>query len=462
MTAESAALLDRKKGATDSMHVAFLESRLTPASPVRPMVEDLGHRCTVVKTVSQALSLLEEDPPQAAFVTANGSGTEALTFLEHVQSLDDPFPVIVLSAEPSLDLAVQAMQRGAQDFWVLPVSRERITQTLAWLDERRQGEARKIEPSGSGPSDEIITRNPAMLKLKAMALKVAASDATVFIQGESGTGKELFARYIHRHSRRARGPFLAVNCAAIPESLLESELFGYEKGAFTGANRLRKGKFELAHQGTLLLDEITEIPIHLQAKLLRVLQEGEIDRLGGRYPVPIDVRVLTTTNLNVAEAVREQRFRKDLYYRLNVIPLKIPPLRDRLDDIPVLVEYFLRRFQKIHGSSAREASPEAIQKLQSYSWPGNVRELENVLQRAVLLSEGPVLQPDDLEWDPVEDTPEGPLPLMSLEDMERRLIQKALATTDGNRTRAAEILGISVRTLRNKLHEYAQDIPETL
>ncbi len=212
------------------------------------------------------------------------------------------------------------MQRGAQDFWVLPVSRERLTQTLAWLDERRQGEAREAAPSKWASGDEIITRNAAMLKLKAVALKVATSNATVFIQGESGTGKELFARYIHRHSHRARGPFLAVNCAALPESLLESELFGYEKGAFTGANRLRKGKFELAHQGTLLLDEITEIPIHLQAKLLRVLQEGEIDRLGGRYPVPIDVRVLTTTNLNVAEAVKEQRFRKDLYYRLNVIP----------------------------------------------------------------------------------------------------------------------------------------------
>lgn len=461
MTAESTAFLNSKKETMDPMHVAFLESRWAPASAVRPLVEELGHRCTVVRTVAQALSLLEEDPPQAAFVTLNGAGTEALGFLEHVQSLDDPFPVIVLSTEPSLDLAVQAMQRGAQDFWVLPVNRERLTQTLAWLDERRQGEARKEAPSGWEWGDEIITRNPAMLKLKAVALKVAASDATVFIQGESGTGKELFARYIHRHSRRARGPFLAVNCAALPENLLESELFGYEKGAFTGANRLRKGKFELAHQGTLLLDEITEIPIHLQAKLLRVLQEGEIDRLGGRYPVPIDVRVLTTTNLNVAEAVREQRFRKDLYYRLNVIPLKIPPLRDRLDDIPVLVEHFLRRFQKIHGSSTREASPEAIRKLQNYSWPGNVRELENVLQRAVLLSEGPVLKPDDLQWDPVEDPPEGPLPLMSLEDMERRLIQKALATTDGNRTRAAEILGISVRTLRNKLHEYAQDLPES-
>ncbi len=462
MTAEGAVLHPRGKGLTDTMHVAFLESRPAPAAPVRHMVEDMGHRCTTVRSVAQALSLLEDDPPQAAFVTMNGSATDALEFLEKVQTLDDPFPVIVLSTEPSLDHAVKAMQRGAQDFWVLPVSRERLTQTLGWLDELRQGEARKKASASYASGDEIITRNPAMLKLKAVALKVAPSDATVFIQGESGTGKELFARFIHRHSRRARGPFMAVNCAALPESLLESELFGYEKGAFTGANRLRKGKFELAHQGTLLLDEITEIPIHLQAKLLRVLQEGEIDRLGGRYPVPIDVRVLTTTNLNVAEAVREQRFRKDLYYRLNVIPLKIPPLRERLEDVPVLVDYFLRRFQKIHGSLTREASPEALRKLQAYPWPGNVRELENVLQRAVLLSGGPVLEPDDLEFDPVEDAPDAPLPLMSLEAMERHMIQKALATTDGNRTRAAEILGISVRTLRNKLHEYAQDLPEGL
>lgn len=441
------------------MHVAFLESQPTPSAALRHVVENLGHRCTTVRTLTQALSLVEENPPQAAFVTLNGKGDEVFQFLEAVQSLDEPFPVIVLSPDPSLEDAVRAMQKGAQDFWVLPVSTQKVEQTVLWLEERRRNEARRTATVMTENSDEIITRNPLMLKLKAVALKVAASDATVFIQGESGTGKELFARFIHRHSRRSRGPFLAVNCAALPENLLESELFGYEKGAFTGANRLRKGKFELAHQGSLLLDEITEIPTHLQAKLLRVLQEGEIDRLGGRYPVPIDVRVLTTTNLNVAEAVREQRFRKDLYYRLNVIPLKIPPLRDRLDDIPVLVDHFLRRFQKIHGTTTRDVSPEALRKLQEYSWPGNVRELENVLQRAVLLSENPVLAPEDLEFDPVEDLAEAAIPLMSIEAMERQMIQKALATTEGNRTRAAEILGISVRTLRNKLHEYAQDFP---
>lgn len=446
----------------NSMHVIVLENGNTSGSLLQSMVQSLGHRCTTVRTLAEALLLLEEDPPQAAFAALNGKGAEPYEFLEKVQALEEPFPVIVLSPEPSLEEAVRAMQKGAQDFWVLPVNRQKLEKTMLWLQGRLGADARAPVLNGQSACDEIVTRNPAMIKLKTIALKVATSDATVFIQGESGTGKELFARFIHRHSRRTRGPFMAVNCAALPESLLESELFGYEKGAFTGANRLRKGKFELAHQGTLLLDEITEIPIHLQAKLLRVLQEGEIDRLGGRYPVSIDVRVLATTNLNVAEAVREQRFRKDLYYRLNVIPLKIPPLRDRLDDIPVLVDYFLRRFQEIHGSSTREASPEALRKLQAYPWPGNVRELENVLQRAVLLAGGPVLEPDDLEFDPVEDTPDAPLPLMSLEAMERHMIQKALATTDGNRTRAAEILGISVRTLRNKLHEYAQDLPEAL
>ncbi|MEJ5347485.1 MAG: sigma-54 dependent transcriptional regulator [Desulfosoma sp.] len=443
------------------MHVAFLESRQALVNPLRHLVENLGHRCTTVRTVTQALALLEEDPPQAAFVLLNGQDTEPLHFLEKIQSLDDPLPVIVLSPEPSLEDAVQAMQRGAQDFWVLPVSHERVKQTLLWLEERRKAENFRNMAATPDASDIIVTRNPTMLKLKTIAMKVATSDATVFIQGESGTGKELFARFIHLHSRRARGPFLAVNCAALPDSLLESELFGYEKGAFTGANRLRKGKFELAHQGTLLLDEITEIPIHLQAKLLRVLQEGEVDRLGGRYPVPVDVRVVTTTNVDVAAAVREQRFRKDLYYRLNVIPLKIPPLRERLDDIPVLVEYFLQKFQKRHGVSTITTSPQALKKLQEYPWPGNVRELENVLQRAVLLADKPVLEPEDLEFDPVEVDHDVSLPLMSLEEMERRMIEKALANTDGNRTRAAEILGISVRTLRNKLHEYAQDLQDT-
>lgn len=444
------------------MHVALLENRPTVGESLRHMVENLGHRCTAVRTLSHAWALVHEDPPHVAFVTLHDSNKEVLQFLEQVQSLDDPFPVVVLSPQPCLEDAVRAMQRGAQDFWVLPVDEERVQQTLMWLEERRKADGSKERAPSTTSGDDIVTRNAAMLKLKSIALKVASSHATVFIQGESGTGKELFARFIHRHSRRARGPFLAVNCAALPENLLESELFGYEKGAFTGANRLRKGKFELAHQGTLLLDEITEIPIHLQAKLLRVLQEGEIDRLGGHYPVPVDVRVVSTTNMDAATAVREQRFRKDLYYRLNVIPLKIPPLRERLDDIPVLVDHFLQRFQKTLGASTVKASPQALKKLQDHSWPGNVRELENVLQRAVLLSDNPVLEPEDLEFDPVDPSQDAaPLPLMSLEEMERRMIQKALADTDGNRTRAAHILGISVRTLRNKLHEYAQDLPDT-
>ncbi|ROR01866.1 sigma-54-dependent transcriptional regulator [Desulfosoma caldarium] len=442
------------------MHVALLESQPTLGESLRTVVENLGHRCTTVRTLSHALTLVEKDPPHVAFVTLNGPRKESLHFLEKVQALNDPFPIIVLSPQPCLEDAVQAMQRGAQDFWVLPVDQERLRQTLLWLEERRKADGLGERAPSAAPGDEIVTRNPAMLNLKRIALKVAASNATVFIQGESGTGKELFARFIHRNSRRARGPFLAVNCAALPENLLESELFGYEKGAFTGANRQRKGKFELAHQGTLLLDEITEIPVHLQAKLLRVLQEGEIDRLGGRYPVPVDVRVLSTTNVDVAAAVREQRFRKDLYYRLNVIPLKIPPLRERLDDIPVLVDHFLHRFQKTLGASTVKVSPQTLKKLQSYPWPGNVRELENVLQRAVLLAEKPVLDPEDLEFDPVETHHNAPLPLMSLEEMERRMIQKALTKTDGNRTRAAEILGISVRTLRNKLHEYAKDFSD--
>lgn len=459
MNADGAVMHDSEEGQVSAMHVIVLENGKNPSSPLPAMVQSLGHRCTTVRSLAQALLLLEQDPPQAAFAALNGQGTEAYDFLEKVQALDEPFPVIVVSPEPSLEEAVRAMQKGAQDFWVLPVNHQRLEKTMLWLQDRLRAETRTPVLSAQSACDEIVTCNPAMIKLKAIALKVATSNATVFIQGESGTGKELFARFIHRHSRRARSPFLAVNCAALPESLLESELFGYEKGAFTGANRLRKGKFELAHQGTLLLDEITEIPIHLQAKLLRVLQEGEIDRLGGRYPVPIDVRVLSTSNLNVVEAVREQRFRKDLYYRLNVIPLKIPPLRERPEDIPVLVEHFLKRFHKIHGTSLCGASPAALRKLQEYPWPGNVRELENVLQRAVLLAGGSILEPEDVEFDPAEETLQSPIPLMSLEEMERRLIRKALDTTEGNRTRAAEILGISVRTLRNKLHEYAQDLP---
>jgi two-component system response regulator FlrC len=292
-----------------------------------------------------------------------------------------------------------------------------------------------------------------------MVRNVASSRATVFIQGESGTGKELLSRFIHAESDRKDRPFVAVNCAALPEGLLESELFGHEKGAFTGAVTRKIGKFELAQAGTILLDEISEMQVQLQAKLLRVLQENEIDRVGGKVPIAIDVRVIATTNRDIEAMVKKGEFREDLYYRLNVIPLKIPPLRERKEDIPALCDYFVKKYSHLYGRPVQGVSPEAFEYLITLPWKGNVRELENTVERAVLLCAGKEVTRQGLLLDDIAVKPPGEKPASltgtaPLKDVERELILKALDETDGNRTYAAKILGISVRTMRNKLQEY--------
>jgi transcriptional regulator with PAS, ATPase and Fis domain len=323
-----------------------------------------------------------------------------------------------------------------------------------------------------------------MIRVLEVAEAVARSEATVLIQGESGTGKELIARFLHASSPRSNNPFVAVNCAALPASLLESELFGHEKGAFTGAQARKIGKFELAHGGTILLDEISEMDLPLQAKLLRVLQEREVDRVGGKEPVSIDVRVLATTNRNLEETVREGKFRADLYYRLNVIPLTLPPLRERRSDIKLLTEHFMRQFL---GERAPTLPAPVTEALMSHSWPGNVRELQNAVQRAAILSGGAVPRESDFllsmnpatQLDTFRNDQSAPLPRLheavertveasghsgdaalrirsgvTVAEMEKTLILETLRTTDNNRTEAARLLDISIRTLRNKLHEY--------
>ncbi len=304
-----------------------------------------------------------------------------------------------------------------------------------------------------------------MQKLLDLARNIASSNSTVLIQGESGTGKELLARYIFENSPRRHKPFVAINCAAIPENLLESELFGHEKGAFTGAATQRIGKFEMANHGTILLDEISEMSLQLQAKLLRVLQEFELDRIGGKISIPIDVRVICTTNGDLRRAVDDEKFREDLFYRLNVIPLTIPPLRERKDDIPQLVEHFLKGNGERGGSGRGvSVSLEAQALLQKYDWKGNVRELENFIERAALVCEEGVIEPRHFFLDgtvkPRRES--GGVPVGStLREMEKQLILKTLEEVKGNRTHAAKVLGISIRTLRNKLKEYLPTRPKT-
>ncbi len=302
----------------------------------------------------------------------------------------------------------------------------------------------------------INTADPTMRRLVQMAENVAGSRASVLISGESGTGKELMARYIHSKSSRSGRPFVAINCAAMPEGLLESELFGYEKGAFTGALNRKLGKFELAHKSTFLLDEVTEMSLPLQAKLLRVLQEGEVERLGADRPQPVDVRIIATTNRNLLESIQQGGFREDLYYRLNVIPLEIPPLRQRKADIRLLSELFLEMSCANNGLECKELLPEAREKLLSWSWPGNVRELQNVIERSVLMSPQRQLSEADILIKDFRPQPSDPalMPGMTVSEAERLLILKTLEHTCQNRTQAAQLLGISIRTLRNKINEY--------
>ncbi len=417
-----------------------------------------GYRVTEAVDGTQALAELSRRQFDLVFCDLNMAPQSGLQILRHTRQQWPDTPVVLVSAEAAVEEAVEAMREGAFDFVVKPYDLETMEQ-LAFRALKAQ---RAGGPLSAGRQLErpIITGDAGMRRLLDMAEKVAPSRATVLITGESGTGKELLARFIHAQSDRGAGPFVAVNCAALPENLLESEMFGHEKGSFTGAVARKEGRFELANNGTVLLDEISEMDLALQAKLLRVLQEGEIDRVGGRRPVPVDVRVVATSNRNLKECVAQGRFRQDLYYRLNVIPLVIPPLRDRRGDIKLLTQHFLEKFSRMGGSPTPRLTPEAETRLGQGLWPGNVRELENVIERACLLCNNGVIDTDALLFDEEADsqkTVAADTPVSeftTLKDMERAMIFKTLSDTSGNRTQAAKILGISVRTLRNKLSEY--------
>ncbi len=372
-----------------------------------------------------------------------------------------PYTMIVLmTAYGTVETAVEAMKQGASEYLLKPFSMDLLDRVIANLKEGREGGT--VPSTGMPENRAILTQDPGMVRLLSTLEGVATSQATVLINGESGTGKELLARFIHSRSPRAHRPFIAVNCAALPDGLLESELFGHERGAFTGALIKKIGKFEMAHTGTLLLDEISEMNLSLQAKMLRVLQEREVDRVGGRDPVPVNIRVIATTNRTLYREVEQGRFREDLYYRLNVFPITVPPLRERVVDIPLLARHFATLSASRNGLAQPVLSEGALAHLQRLPWKGNVRELENVIERAVLLAgHGPILSEHcsvemrDGVAPPVAGAPTVPQPANgSLWEMERELIFKTLVRVKDNRTHAAKELGISIRTLRNKLREY--------
>src|SRR5215469_16048505 len=367
-------------------------------------------------------------------------------------------PVVACGIGTDTSRAVAAIRAGAKEYLPLPADPELIAAVLAAVADE---------------SHQLVYEDEAMGAVLALADQIAGSEASILVTGESGTGKEVLARYVHRRSTRAKKPFISVNCAAIPENLLESELFGHEKGSFTGALARRIGKFEEANGGTLLLDEVSEMDVRLQAKLLRAIQERIIDRVGGNRPVPIDIRIIATSNRNLTDAVREGKFREDLLFRLNVVNLKIPPLRERAADIGELAQYFIKKYSQANGLPLRPLSAEARRALNSNRWPGNVRELENTLHRAVLLSSGQeigvdgILSPDGARLDQSRGTDVAAHAAMAAEQVTRNLVGRTVAEVErdliletlkhclGNRTHAANILGISIRTLRNKLNEYA-------
>jgi DNA-binding NtrC family response regulator len=370
---------------------------------------------------------------------------DGLGVLRQIRAINPDTAVIFLTAYGTVPEAVSTIREGACDYLEKPVAFEQLDRAI-----------QRVLQAPTGPGDrEIIGGSPQMHNLLALAMRVARTDTDVLVEAESGTGKEMLARLIHQNSARKDGPFVAVNCAALPEALLESELFGYVRGAFTGAVGSKAGKFELAAHGTLLLDEVAEMPLSLQPKLLRVLQDRQVDRLGDTRPCRVNTRVIATTNRPLQALVQEGKFRADLYYRLNVVPLSIPPLRNRSGDAVELAEHFIRKYAP-QGSTFK-LSAELKQRMTEYSWPGNVRELENLIRRALVLSPGPELGPEILEAPPPP--PKGepantPQPGQTLRDVERQLFEATLTSTGGNRSRTAQLMGISIRTVRNKIREY--------
>ena len=428
-----------------------------------------------VANIAAAEEYLAKDNFDMVFLDVrlpDGDGTE---LLKAIQLRAQKPLVVITTGFGTVESAVECMKNGAFDYLIKPFSPEQIDVTLRKAEEFSQliKVNRFLSQDSEDAGYDLLGQSPAMETLRQLLRKVARTQATVLIQGESGTGKELVARALWRESPRAGAPFIRVNCAAIPENLIESEFFGHEKGAFTGALARREGRFELAHGGTILLDEISEVSPNVQAKLLRVLQERELERVGGNRTIKVDVRVIATKNRNLEQSVEKKEFRQDLFFRLNVVPVHVPPLRERREDVEFLSQEFVRRFSRKHGVHVRGLTGETQQVLKQHSWPGNVRELQNVIERAVILCEdNGMIEPAHLGMassgaavsssaaaTTTATITEAGAP--TLAELEKRHILAVLDHCKGNRTHAAKMLDVSIRTLRNKLHEYSGTSPKS-
>jgi len=419
-----------------------------------------GYLCDAALSGEEAVSKFRERAFDIVLTDLKMGQMNGIEVLERIKRLSPDTPVVIMTAFGTVETAVSAIKKGAYDFLLKPVLPETLELMLERISEildlRAENEAMRRDLASK--FQNIVGKSPSMTDIYDLVRTVADARSTILLTGGSGTGKELVARAIHYTSCRREGPFVKLNCAALPENLVEAELFGYEKGAFTDAKKTNRGRFERADGGTLLLDEISEMPLNLQSKLLRVIQEREFERVGSSSTIAVDVRLVATTNRNLKEYIAQGKFREDLYYRLNVIPIYLPPLKDRKEDIPLLVEHFVEKYNRENNKQIKGVNKGALRLLMKYDWPGNVRELENLVERAVVTCRNEHLGeedfPTELAIGRLDDGASSLQVPMSLEDGNRYLILKTLEYCNWNKTRAAEQLGITTRTIRNKLAEY--------
>ena len=446
--------------------ILVVDDNITMRESLRDTLAGSGHGVQAVETAIHAIAELEKQEYDVVLADLSLPRVSGLELLDRVKKSWPTTEVIVITGQGSIATAVDAIKRGAYHYVTKPFTAEEILHLVGQALERRRLVHRKErleeELSLARGVHQLVGQSEPIERIRAIIQTAASSEATVLIQGESGTGKEIIANAIHAQSKRSRGPLVKMNCAAVPETLLESELFGHEKGAFTGADRRRIGRFEQADGGTLFLDEICEMQPRLQAKFLRALQEREIERLGGSGTVPVDVRIMAATNRDLAKALEEGVLREDLYYRLNVILLHVPPLRERMDDVAILGMHFLRKYAAREGAATAAISDDGMGILMNYSWPGNVRELENAVERAVVLGQGEQLRAQDLPQQ-VHHRVDAQHPLvpahLTLEEMEKLAIAQALRLTGGNKSEAAERLGIHRTSIYDKMRRYGIEWP---
>ena len=442
--------------------ILVVDDEATVREAMSEWLREAGHQVFTAENGHQALDLIKKEGVEIVLADMVMPGMDGLELLRKIKEISPHIGVLIITAYGSIPAAITAIKEGAWDFIEKPFCPERVESVIQNLAEHQRLLKENISLRQRLKEryrfEDIIAKSHKMQQILEMVQTVAQSNATVLITGESGTGKELIARAIHNLSPRREKPFVAVSCAALPETLLESELFGHEKGAFTGAIAQRKGRFELAHQGTLFLDEIGEISANIQVHLLRVLEDKEFTRVGGTQPIKVDVRLISATNKNLEEAVARGEFRDDLYYRLNVVAIRLPPLRERREDIPLLAQHFLEKFAQENQKMGLEFSPDALDFLLKYEWPGNVRELENAVERAVVLAQNSLITAADLSPQGYPSPAKTPSSRESLEDLEKRHILNVLLETGGNCSQAAKILGITRTTLYNKIKRYGLDV----